>query len=218
MKSTWLRTAVIAGFVIAGLGCGGDDSVTGPDLTTIDGVLESLQESYLRRNPGAYAALLADDFRFFLDPVTAAAEGAPESWGRNEDVAATTSLLTSDRVRDIRMDLEHDPVLPANELGRESWYRDPVKDTFLEVDLAPDPGEFEETTLSIRGQKQTIYLRKGKSPADTLATSDTADRFYIVEWRDHGRPHFAASPPGDGVLPTREMTWTLLKLEFLPGF
>jgi hypothetical protein len=219
MKASFKSLALVGLATLMTAGCGGDKNPAGPDLTTVEGVLESLQESYRRQNPGAYEDLLADDFRFYLEPNVAMDRGYPLYLTRAQDIATTTALLTSSRVEDIRIEIEHDEITAANELGRESWLRGPITDAALEVDLSPDEGEFEGTTLSIRGQTQTIYLRKGRNPGDTLPASDTADRYYIVEWYDHGSPDdFAPVPPGDDILPTVPMTWSTLKMEFLPGW
>jgi hypothetical protein len=218
MKASWLTPALAALAAVIMAGCGGDDTSGAPDLTTVEGVLEELQESFRKQSPGRYKDLLADDYRFYLEPNVAVQRHYPMYLSRSDDIVTTTALLTSVHVRDVRVEFQQDQITEVNELGRESWLRGSVTDAALEVDLAPGEGEFEGTTLSIRGQKQTIYLRKGRSPGDTLAASDTAGRYYIVEWHDLGTPdEFAPAPPGDDLLPTVPMTWSILKMDYLPG-
>ncbi len=178
-------------------GCGDDPAKPDPsaylDASSPENVLENLQTAYKLRESMPYADLLADDFRFYFDEGTRQQNGSlPEYWERSEDAAQTGALFASDQVTDIRVDLRHGAAEPVTVAGRESWLRIRVTDTFLEVDLKPQPGELEGLTLRVDGQQNDFYFRKGKSAADTLSGSATAQFYHLVEWRDFGVGRSAA--------------------------
>jgi hypothetical protein len=173
-------------------GCASDDDTCDscpPDpgyvaQTSPDNVLNKFQASYRARDINAYAELLAEDFRFFFDPATRNDLGI-ESWDAGQDSAATGALFESPVVTDITINLMYpagdDTVTGA---GRERWRHKRVTEVFLDVDVQPTGGEL--TTYRVENQTQDFYFRQGRTPADTLESSPTADDWYLVEWRDRG--------------------------------
>jgi len=147
-------------------------------------LLDNLQAAYEYRDVAAYSDLLADDFRFYFDPDTRSSNNLPEFWNSDTDSTQTGRLFTSTKVSEIRVNLTFNRTAVPD--SRPGWSYIIVQDTFLEVDQIPDQSEPEGITFRVDGQIQKFYFRKGKSPADTLATSATAQRYYIVEWRDFG--------------------------------
>ena len=152
--------------------------------TSPDNVLHNLGAAYTERDSVAYAGLLADDFRFYLDSRTSQ-QLEIDSWTRIEDARRTGLLFGHSEITEIVIALEY-PVgdEPVTGAGRERWRMKQVTDTYLSVDFAPVSQEV--TTYQIRNQVQDFFFRQGKSAADTLMSSPTADDWYLVEWRDHG--------------------------------
>jgi hypothetical protein len=183
-----------------------------PDQTSPANDLKKLQTAYQRRDPIAYAELLADDFRFYFDPATRDEYNLPEFWTRLEDSTCTANLFASDEISELRLSvLEYDPAPEVvSEPGREAWRLIRVPDQKLEVDQKPRPGEPEGITYVIHGQRHDFYFRKGRSPGDTLA-SPSSQLWFIVEWRDSGRPLEAQVPDPAAVATT---TWSELKVLF----
>jgi hypothetical protein len=220
MRASRIFTVLLIGFVGLGLGCGSDHNPTGPDLTTSAGVMKALETAYSRKDRDAYAALLAEDFRFYFENDTRAEFDLPEFWTLPDELSATQKIFSSTRLRTVDIELSYTDAVPANEVDRETWLRSSVTDTHLELALAAGGSELEETTLIIDGQAQLLYLRKGKNPADTLATSATSDRLYIVEWHDQGTVEAAITltPKSTAVeqepVPVRSLTWSGLKMYF----
>lgn len=218
-----LRTLALVGAIVwlgPGIqGCGGtkdsqviwDPLYISPRLRPSD-VLKDLQIAYKGRNIAEYAKLLADDFTFCFDPDMRPA--APQScWDRAADSTATARLFTATDISDIRITLTYAGDMPVNEPGKEKWRRIRVTDTFLEVDRPPPVGEV--ITYRVDGDRQDFYFRKGRNPADTLATSPTAKEWFLVAWNDLGRLNGSAATSAAGPKPAVETTtWGSVKLLF----
>jgi hypothetical protein len=206
-----IRPAVVLGLLLVLVpGCDEDNCIDCP-RTTIDTPAEALAElaeAWRQRDQERYSQLLADDFRFYIEFDTRQMYGLPEYWDRTTDSAQTALLFESDEISDIRLSvLEFDSTaVDVNEAGREDWKSILVTDESLQVDKAPLPGESEGTTLLLEGQPQQFYFRKGRTPADTLTSSPTADQYFIVEWRDLGRPDAVLTKAA--TVPT---TWSAIK-------
>ncbi len=130
-----------------------------------------------------YSRLLATDFQFYLDPVTASQLGV-EYWTRTQDSLAAERLFTSPQVTSIVIDLRW-PNRSATNAGlaapREDWTKLFITDVHLDVDFMLVGQEV--TTFRVDNQQQRFFFRRGRthppsSPADTLV--------YLVEWRDQG--------------------------------
>lgn len=167
--------------------------------------------AYRKKHIDEYAKLLAADFRFYPEPVTATQLGV-EFWTRTQDSLATERLFTSPQVTKIIIELDWrersaGPRAEAVSAGlpppREKWTKLFVTDTYLDVDFVP-VGQ-DTTTFRVEGQEQRFYFRRGRTdppsgPADTLV--------HIVEWRDQG----TGSLLGQGNLPTvAPSTWSRIK-------
>lgn len=159
------------------------DVYISPRLKPSD-VVKNLQLAYKLRNNVEYAKLLGSDFQFWFDPVTRP-DGVPDFWTRLQDSTGTARLFAAGDVSDIRITLTYGSDVPVNEVGKEKWRKIRVTDTFLEVDKVPLEGEV--ITFRVDGDVQDYYLRKGATPADTLASSSTAREWFLVEWRDLAR-------------------------------
>lgn len=149
-----------------------------------ESVLQLLIKSYTRRDIVLYASLLAGDFQFWFDPDTRPST-VPDFWTRQQDSTGTGNLFAASDVSDIRIRLTYGTSTWDNTLGHAGWRKIRVTDTFLEVDKVPPTGEV--VTLRVDGDVQDFYFRRGRTPADTLATSPTARLWYLVEWRDLAR-------------------------------
>ena len=214
-----LFRSLFAGWVVApvvlvsflALGCSDDDGDTeeSPYLapTSTANVLYNFQVAYREQDSEAYAGLLADDFRFYFDPVTRDQLGI-ESWTKSEDALQTGGLFDAPEVTKIVIELNYPTDdQPATGAGRESWRLRRVTDVYLDVDFAP-AGQ-PETTFRVENQPQDFYFRQGRSAADTLASSPTADDWYLVEWRDHGTSRAVLDRLP--VLSKESSTWSSLK-------
>ena len=185
------------------------DPGPGPRLAPAD-VVNALQWAYRHRDAAVYGKLLADDFRFYFDPATRP-DNVPEFWTRLQDSTATGGLFRAADVSDIRVTLTFGSDVPVNVAGQERWRKIRVTDTFLEVDKVPLTGEV--ITFRVDGDVQDFFVRKGRSPADTLAASPTAREWFLVEWRDLARLSVDA---GHGIRATRPAanqanTWSNIK-------
>ena len=147
-------------------------------------VVKNLQLAYKRRNIVEYARLLGNDFQFWFDPDTRP-DNVPEFWTRQQDSTGTGNLFAATDVSDIRITLTYGADVADNTIGHEGWRKIRVTDTFLEVDKVPPVGEV--ITLRVDGDVQDYYLRKGRTPGDTLASSPTSKEWFLVEWHDLAR-------------------------------
>ena len=216
-----LALALLIAALAGGAGCGKDKTTQPrpapvPRLTPAS-VVDSLQSAYRNRTPARYAEMLASDFQFWFDPNTRPSN-VPESWNRMQDSSGTASLFLATDVSDIRITLTHGADVADPRLGHERWRKIRVTDTFLEVDKVPPVGEY--ITFRVDGDVQDFYLRQGRTPADTLASSPTSQQWFLVEWHDLARlsalKRTAAGAglraSGSGPVPaTQSMTWSSVK-------
>jgi len=194
-------------------GCDPNDECPPPpaydEPTSPDNVLNNLQLSYRQREIAPYSALLAADFTFYFDPATRSQLGI-EYWTRTTDSLQTEQLFTSNDVTKITIDLNY-PIgdEPVAGVGKERWRLKRVMDVFLDVDV--EPAGSPVTTYRIEDQTQDYYFRQGRTPADTLDSSPTASKWYLVEWRDHGS---GFSKGRVGLSTTENATWSNIKTLF----
>lgn len=206
-----LLTAALGGAA----GCGSDKTTKPtpaptPRLTATS-VVDSLVSAYRHRNIKAYAELLASDFQFWFDPVTRPS-GVPEFWTRLQDSTATDHLFNAPDVKDIRIQLTFGPDVPDPTIGHERWRRIRVTDTFLEIDKESVVGEI--ITFRVDGDAQDFYVRQGRSPGDTLASSPSSKQWFLVEWHDLARLSAlkALKPYGGAPTPaTQPTSWSSVK-------
>ena len=198
------------------IACGGDGQEPETRNEYLNGntpasLLEDFRRTWQYQDIDHYATLFSDDYAFYFDPETLAQNPTlPTFWGRDEDVESVGQLFASEEISDIRlMVLEYDPVPePVEDVGREDWLLIRVTDEKLEIDIRPLPGENEGTTILIEGQLQHFYFRKGKTEADTLASSPTSGKYYIVRWEDFGRRGFHGF---GGLTAIESVTWSRVK-------
>jgi hypothetical protein len=176
-------------------------------------LLEDFRRSWVYRDIEHYETLFADDFVFYFDGSTLEENPAlPEFWTRSEELNRVGELFASEEISDIRLLLEYDPVPePVEDVGREQWLRIVVTDVMLQIDRTPLPGESEGTTYLVEDQVQHFYLRKGKTEDDTLPSSPTSDKYFIVSWRDLGPESWRDLDPLSASMPA---TWGRLKALF----
>lgn len=188
-----LALALFAVFLVA---CGDGDPIRVPEDRYVNGntpasLLEDFRRTWVNRDIEQYTTLFAEDFTFYFDP-TALEENPtlPTFWGRAEGIERVSQLFASEKVEEIRLTLEYDPVAkPVEEREREDWLFIRVTNEKLEIFLKPLPGESEGDTLLIEGKPQDFYFRKGMTEADTLASSPTSGKYKIVRWQDSGGFH-----------------------------
>jgi hypothetical protein len=176
-------------------------------------ILEALQTDYKFQDNEHYAELLADDFRFYFDPVTREIEDLPEFWERATDSLQTARLLRSADLIGVKIKLTFGPT-PQEVPGRPRWTNINVVDTFLEVELGPTDEYPDGVTLLVDGQINRFYFRKGRTEGDTLATSATAENLYIAEWRDSGDSLPFRSVTSKSEPLNRSTSWGSIKSRF----
>ena len=169
-----------------------------------DNVLYNFKIAYRRKQVDEYTKLLATDFRFYLDPVTAKQVGA-EYWTRTQDSLATERLFSSPQITKVVIELQW-PTHSATNAGlpppRDTWTKLFVTDVYLDADYAP-AGQ-DTTTFRVANQTQRFFFRRGRTsppsgPADTLV--------YLVEWRDQG----VAGGGANARTLVAPSTWSLIK-------
>jgi hypothetical protein len=184
---------VMAGVFLALAGCGDDPVQPPPDpvlpATSELNVLHNLSEAWRLKRIDIYSEMLADDYQFYFDQATRDQKGLPVFWTRLDDSTNVQLLFSSiyTRTITIRLDGITDPVT-VPEIGRETWTKVDVRNTFLEVVLDPSPAHPDGPTLRVNGSLQHFFFRKGRNAADTTEASPTAKLYYIVEWDDMGAP------------------------------
>lgn len=205
---------LLATLVLPAGGCGGDGS-SRPPRETLAGqespaeCLEELVASWQTLDLQSYLNQLSYDFQYsFAGEVSL--ECAPDTWGRDADSVATRALFRDPTLRDVRVHLTYGSDRSVNQFGRESWRQIQVTDTFLEVDLLP-AADAEILTYRVDGDLQQLYFRRGRTPTDTLASSPTASRWFITEWRDLGRSRSARRPGAETPLPVVARSWGEIK-------
>lgn len=207
MSFKWMAPACLLLLSVMTAGCGDEDNKEADPYSYINtpaGILEDLKTAWVRRDSTRYADFFADDYRFHSDPNTV--WELPEFWERPEELATVGTLFAAPRVNDIRVILYS--TQPQPDSTHHGWWLITVNDEYLEVELKPAPGETEGITLVVDGQINKFWFRKGRTAADTLATSATSQKYYIVEWQDLG----ALSKPGDFM--TKGTSWTRVKTYF----
>jgi archaetidylinositol phosphate synthase len=188
----WLLALALGGAAVAGFGCASEDPDERPRgaVSPLD-AFDRFQRAWHERDTRGYALLLSDDYRFVLDSFTSQQVGFPTVTAR-QDSAAVGRILGAFEVEDLRIDLRFDgatqTVTGAD--GRD-WERMEVRDVLFDVDVRESSGGF--TTFRVEDQTQVFFYRQGASSGDTLAGSETRDRWFLVEWRDLG---FFAAPGG----------------------
>ena len=180
-----LTLALLFGAMGAG-GCGKDNLAAprpGPVARPTPGsVIDSLQSAYRTRDIRSYAEILAADFAFRFDPETRP-EGIPENWTRFPDSTATSHLFSAIDVANIEISLTYGDAVEDDAPGHERWRRIRVTYTDLKIGLPIVVGR----TISVSGDAQDFYMRRGYTPGDTLDDSPTAKQWFLVEWHDLGR-------------------------------
>lgn len=191
---------------------GNPGAFVSPRLNPND-VIKNLELAYQQRNIAEYAKLLADDFTFCFDPATRP-DNVPDCWDRATDSTATARLFAASDISDIRITLTYGPDMSVSEPGKEKWRLIRITDTFLEIDKVPPTGEV--ITLRVDGDTQDFYLRKGRSPADTLAASPTSREWFLVAWYDRARLNAAQRPSSSGITTEAATTWSGIKGAYAP--
>ena len=169
-------------------GCGSDEP-TAPAPPERGGaspneVLDLFQEEWRARVIVEYVRILADDYRFVLDPNTRDELGV-EWIDAEEDSTVVARLFTSVEVTKIAIELVWPgPPVPSERVDGPGWVRLDVHDVFLDVDFAPAGQEV--TTFRVEDQTQRFHFRRGITPGDSLPESPTSERWFLVEWQDFG--------------------------------
>lgn len=160
------------------------------ERTSERNVLDNLEWAWKLKRIDVYCEMLADDFQFYFDEETRKNKGLPVYWTRLEDSTGTAHVFRSPYTRRIDISLQgKDGPVPVNEVGRETWTKVDVRNTFLEVEIDANPEQPEGLTMRVISSLQHFYFRKGRNAADTdTANSETAKLYYIVEWQDTGIP------------------------------
>lgn len=176
-------------------------------------VMKALSWSVRHRDASVYAGLLASDFHFYFDPI-ARDLGLPEYWDRQQDSTGTSNLFSASSVSDVRLQLAWSSDV-ADPRSSSSALRE-VRSTEDVLEIVEKPPYGEDLVWKVDGDVQSFYLRKGRSPADTLAGSESAQQWFLVEWHDFGkygslRPSRDVTPHGETSIPP---SWGLMKSHF----
>ena len=171
-------------------------------------VVSEMVIAHRTRDTERYARLLADDFRFWLNPTTRAEWPiAQESWGRTADSACVGRMLRNPWATEVVMKMTVIGDSADRRPGFSRWRRQEVDLEQLEI---VTPGD--HLPISAQG-RQTFQLRLGRNPADTLDSSPTAHEWFLVEWHDQGRAAMRGSrtTPAFSPQPAQSETWSFLK-------
>lgn len=185
MKATVWSWFAILSLTIVLIGCGGDDGNNGSTDTSGDPfadwfsspgkVVEGIMHAYTTRNDSLYAALLADEFRYYFEP-----EGADSAevlgWGKEEEVVATGNLFRTAEVERLDYSLDTGKAQPVP--GRDGWMMVPVAGGEMVVTVR------DKDAMQVVLNRQEIVLR----PVD-----DPVRKWQVVEWHD-----YPVSEPPDG--------------------
>ena len=149
-------------------------------------VLNNIEYAYQTRRPDVYDELLNADFTFFFSPGDVGS-GIPESWGRTEELEATTRLFNSNQqsvppadpvCRSIRLDVvfEEDAInwveFEPEAFPGESWYSTTVFYTFT-FEMEPNT-----TYIAQNGAKAQFTVRN--------TGTEQNPHWELVEFRDLG--------------------------------
>jgi hypothetical protein len=212
------RLVVLGGWFLAFTVAGGPFDCGGPKpMETIDRtiptteteMIEGMRNAYRYMDLDYYVSLLADDYRFYPDADTRELNDLPEFWDRAQDSLCTHKMFHSPDLIGVKALFTHASTAQENP-GRPGTTFIDIADTFLEIELGPLVDFPEGATLLIDGQIQHVVFRRGKTDSDTLETSPTASRLYIVEWRDRGRPR----PKAERQLRSEKSTLSSIKAFF----
>jgi hypothetical protein len=151
------------------------------DLSQRSHVLNNIELAYNKRNITQYDRLLDDNFTFFFSTGDVGG-GLPQSWGRADELVATTAMFDpnytgENRCKSIRMDLQFEDgvtwveVIPGS-APDEVWYTTTVFYEF-KIDTEPD-----NTWLAVPGAKAQFTVRN--------TGTESAPLWKLVEFRDLG--------------------------------
>jgi hypothetical protein len=151
-------------------GCGRKDeepaeATTEAGFSSPTQVVEGIMHAYKTRNDSLYAALLADDFRYYFEPVGADSADIL-GWGKNEEVVATGNLFRTPDVDSLSYRLYLGNPRPAHGDTRQGWMIVPISGGKMVVMVrAKEP-------MEVQLNRQEIVLRP------------EGDGWRIVEWHD----------------------------------
>lgn len=170
-------------FVLAlvwiGVGCskGGKTASSDPNaiwFSSPNKVVEGLTHAYQTRDDSLYAALLAADFRYFLEPVGADSSDILD-WGKEEEVVATRTLLKAQDVAAVSYTLDAGSARPATGEHRKGWMAVPISGGRLVVEVK------NKEPMVVQLNRQEILTRP-------VREAGKPTRWEIVEWHDYPRP------------------------------
>lgn len=188
---------IVLGTLVAGClaGCGNDTTAPKQNSfpTSAEQVLEQLQSAYRSRDINAYSTLLAPEFTFVFQPIDVQELG--DTWTKDQDVAGTTALFSTELISNILIELLHHAPEQAGDGFPAGTVKLQITNTNLEVDQADGI-----TWLVL--DRQEMYFRAGLDGEDP-------DRWFMIEWRDIPTVN---SPSSAAVKAT---TWGKIKAQYL---
>jgi hypothetical protein len=177
MKHRLIQLGILAVLV---LGCGKSD----PEaqwFTSPTKVVEGLMHAYETRNDSLYAALLAEDFRYYFEPAGTDSLDIL-GWGKEEEVVATGNLFRTPDVESLRFRLEYDQARGATGSHRDGWMLVPVRGGELVVSVR------DKEPMQVALNRQELVMRP--------ARRGKQDGWEIVEWHDYPAPPAEMAPSG----------------------
>lgn len=134
-------------------------------------VVDGLMYAYETRNDSLYAALLADDFRYYYEPAGADSLGVV-GWGKQEEVMATRNLFRAPAVESLRFILKHGEAHPAGGADRDGWMVVSISGGEMVVSVKnKDP-------MEVPLNPQAIVVRP-------VTYDNSIRKWEIVEWHDY---------------------------------
>jgi hypothetical protein len=143
------------------------------DLSHKTDVLNNIEYAYNKRQTNVYDALLDDAFTFFYTDSDVVGGGTPVQWGRPDELATTSGVLSAASSIDLALDWRDGVTWSEQEAGIETWY-------FTTV--------FYHFTIKIG---DTTYIPNAGAKAQfTVRNAGTAEQphWKLVEFRDLGGP------------------------------
>jgi len=202
----------LLGLLLAGLGCGDDDSPTGntPPPVTLDrsspqAVLASLREAYLNRRIADYDSLLAADFEFYFSEQDLQ---IAEKYLRSEEVDVHTNMFSSTDLLSIDLDftlgeLTQDESMPDTLGADEYLWTILMTNTDLEL-RRKEGGQLK--TYQLDDAVQRFWFRR-----ENRMTPGTGRAIWtIVEWRELWEHDLDKGSTWGGAW-TEDSTWGQIK-------
>jgi hypothetical protein len=175
MRRVWI---VLAGASLVAAGCGKAKDPEAQWFSSPTKVVEGIMHAYETRNDTLYASFFAKDYRYYFQPVHAESTDFL-GWGKDEEVAGTSSLFKTPDVTSIRLDLQVGKPHPAA-APHADWMVVPISGGEMVVSSR------DKDPMQVALNRQEIILRP-------RSEKKSARKWEVVEWHDYPNPDAPAA-------------------------